>query len=205
MHKTLVNLSGISQRLLKSKIFFHYCPLLVCIRYRMYRYRTFPSSVCSLTKPIFSLFYLSLRGFQVSPLRYSIQVWTVSGRFVSYTSHKHRYRLEERLGTIRSHLHKPCATRSRVQGLVQGHLHPLHRASKTEASQSGIEPRSSCTAGEHSMQRAIRTALLTAIRNLGLYYYKSKTILKISKNRNILLVFGVFSYIGPQVYTFLSS
>jgi hypothetical protein len=39
------------------------------------------------------------------------------------------------------------------------------------ASQSGIEPGTSCTAGEHSMQRAIRTALLTAIQNLGLYYY----------------------------------
>jgi hypothetical protein len=53
----------------------------------------------------------------------------------------------------------------------QGHLHPLHRASETKAFQSGIEPGTSCTAGEHSMQRAIRTALLTAIRNLGLYYY----------------------------------
>ncbi len=28
-----------------------------------------------------------------------------------------------------------------------------------------------CTAGEHSMQRAIQRALLTAIRNLGLDYY----------------------------------
>ncbi len=50
----------------------------------------------------------------------------------------------------------------------QGHLHPLHRAS-----QSGNEPGTSCTAGEHFMQRAIRTALLTTIRNLGLYYYSS--------------------------------
>jgi hypothetical protein len=48
--------------------------------------------------------------------------------------------------------------------LEQGNL-PIN------ASQSGIEPGTSCTAGEHSMQRAIRTALLTAIRNLGLYYY----------------------------------
>jgi hypothetical protein len=37
----------------------------------------------------------------------------------------------------------------------------------------GIEPGTSCTAGEHSMQRAIRTALMTAIRNLYLYYYSS--------------------------------
>jgi hypothetical protein len=49
-------------------------------------------------------------------------------------------------------------------------------ASETEASQSGIEPGTSCTAGEHSMQRAIRMALLTAIRNLGLYYYNSPPI-----------------------------
>ncbi len=31
------------------------------------------------------------------------------------------------------------------RGLDQGHLHPLHRASETEASQSGIEPGTSCT------------------------------------------------------------
>jgi hypothetical protein len=41
-------------------------------------------------------------------------------------------------------------------------LHPLPRASKTDASQSWIEPGNSCTTGEQSMQRAIRTALLTA-------------------------------------------
>jgi hypothetical protein len=41
------------------------------------------------------------------------------------------------------------------------------------ASQSEIEPGTSCTAVEHSMQRAIRTAVLTAIRNLALYYYSS--------------------------------
>jgi hypothetical protein len=34
-------------------------------------------------------------------------------------------------------------------------------------------PGTSCTAGEHSMQRTIRMALLTAIQNLGLYYYSS--------------------------------
>ncbi len=39
--------------------------------------------------------------------------------------------------------------------------------------QSGIEPGSSCTAGEHSMQRGIQSVLLNAIRNLGLYYYSS--------------------------------
>jgi hypothetical protein len=37
----------------------------------------------------------------------------------------------------------------------------------------GNRSRTSCTAGEHSMQKAIRTALLTAIRNLYLYYYTS--------------------------------
>jgi hypothetical protein len=62
----------------------------------------------------------------------------------------------------------------------QGHLHPPHKASGTDASQLGIEPGTSCTAGEHFVQRAIRTALLIAIRNLGLYYYttpfKSKTM-----------------------------
>ncbi len=40
-----------------------------------------------------------------------------------------------------------------------------------QASQSGIEPGTSCTAGEHSMQRGIHTAFLTSIRNLSLYYY----------------------------------
>jgi hypothetical protein len=40
-------------------------------------------------------------------------------------------------------------------------------------SQSGIEPGTSCTAGRHSMQRAIQTALFTAIWNLGFYYYKN--------------------------------
>jgi hypothetical protein len=45
-----------------------------------------------------------------------------------------------------------------MQGLDQGHLHPLHRASENVASQAEIEPGSSCTAGEHSMQRAIRMA-----------------------------------------------
>jgi hypothetical protein len=30
-------------------------------------------------------------------------------------------------------------------------LHPLHRSSETDTSQSGIEPGTSCTAGEHSM------------------------------------------------------
>jgi hypothetical protein len=59
------------------------------------------------------------------------------------------------------------ATMMMMKGLDQGHLHPLHRASNTEASQSGIEPGTSCTAGEHSIQRAIRTTLLT---DLGLYY-----------------------------------
>jgi hypothetical protein len=56
-------------------------------------------------------------------------------------------------------------------GLDQGLLHSLHRASEIDVSQSGIKPRTSCTAGEHSMQRAIRTALLSTIRNLTLYYY----------------------------------
>ncbi len=42
------------------------------------------------------------------------------------------------------------------------------------ASQSGIEPGTSCTAGELSMQRTIRTALLIKIWNLSLYYYRTK-------------------------------
>jgi hypothetical protein len=48
-------------------------------------------------------------------------------------------------------------------GLDQGHLHPLHRTSETNSFQSGIEPAGA--AGEHSIQRDIRTALLIAIRN----------------------------------------
>jgi hypothetical protein len=59
-----------------------------------------------------------------------------------------------------------------MQRLDQGHLHPLHRASETKVSQLGIEPGTSCTAGEHTMQRAIRMSLLTVIGDLGLYYYK---------------------------------
>jgi hypothetical protein len=58
-----------------------------------------------------------------------------------------------------------------------GYLHPLNRASETDASQSGIEP--SCTADEHSMQRVIRTALLYTIRNLNLYYYSEKIMFAI--------------------------
>ncbi len=61
-------------------------------------------------------------------------------------------------------------------GAWPGPLHPLHRASETDVSLSGIEPRASCTAGEHSMQRAIPTALLTAIQKLSLYYYKGNVL-----------------------------
>ncbi len=49
----------------------------------------------------------------------------------------------------------------------QSHLHPLHRASERVVSQPGIEPGTSCTACEHSMQRANRTAYLVAIRDLS--------------------------------------
>jgi hypothetical protein len=50
-----------------------------------------------------------------------------------------------------------CASR---RGHHRGrHLHPLHRASENVASQPGIEPGISCTAGEYSMKRAILTAL----------------------------------------------
>jgi hypothetical protein len=38
-------------------------------------------------------------------------------------------------------------------------VHPLHRASENVASQPGIEPGTSCTAGEYSMKRAIQTAI----------------------------------------------
>jgi hypothetical protein len=58
-------------------------------------------------------------------------------------------------------------------------VYPLHRASETDTSQQVIEPGTSCTAGEHSMQRAIWTALLAAIRNLCLYYYTHTIKLKI--------------------------
>jgi hypothetical protein len=40
--------------------------------------------------------------------------------------------------------------------LDQGHLHPLHRASKNVVSQVGIEPKTS--AAEHSMQGTIQMA-----------------------------------------------
>jgi len=41
------------------------------------------------------------------------------------------------------------------------------------ASQRGIKPGTSCTAGEHSMQRANRTAYWVAIRDLSLCCYSS--------------------------------
>ncbi len=43
-----------------------------------------------------------------------------------------------------------------------GHIHPLHRASENVVSQPGIEPGTSCTAGEYSMKRAIRTAVFSS-------------------------------------------
>ncbi len=60
---------------------------------------------------------------------------------------------------------------SLLQGFEQGHLHPLHRAYQTYASQSRIEPGTSCTAGELSIQSANRK-FFSAIRNFALYYYK---------------------------------
>ncbi len=47
--------------------------------------------------------------------------------------------------------------------------HPLWGA--INAPQLVIEPGTSCTAGEHSMQRTIRTALLSTISEPQLYYY----------------------------------
>ncbi len=38
-------------------------------------------------------------------------------------------------------------------------LHPLHRASENVASQRGIEPGTSCTAGKYFRKRAIQTAV----------------------------------------------
>jgi hypothetical protein len=57
--------------------------------------------------------------------------------------------------------------------------HPRPTAS---ASQSGLEPGTSCTAGEQSMQRAIRTALLITIWNLSLYYFRTKFNFMFLKN-----------------------
>jgi hypothetical protein len=52
-------------------------------------------------------------------------------------------------------------------------------------SQSGNEPG---TADEHSMQRAIRTALLTAIRNLSLYYYSLAPSLNVASSLRLRFV-----------------
>jgi hypothetical protein len=113
--------------------------------------------------------------------------------------------------------HENCITSgSPLCRVDQGHLHPLHRASETEASQSRIEPGTSCTAGEHSMQRAIRMALLTAIRNLGLYYYNTnENISKMfflrlfiffphEKNSNFFPVFKVLNNLtnNKELYIF---
>jgi hypothetical protein len=61
----------------------------------------------------------------------------------------------------------------RCMRIAHLHLHPLHRASENVASQRGIEPGTSCTAGEHSMLRAIRTAYRVAIRDLSLCCYSN--------------------------------
>ncbi len=46
-----------------------------------------------------------------------------------------------------------------VYRLDQSHLNPLHRASENVASQSGIEPGTSCTAGERRMHHTTVWAL----------------------------------------------
>jgi hypothetical protein len=59
----------------------------------------------------------------------------------------------------------------------QGNLFVQTLAFKTDASQPGIEPETNCTAGEHSVQTAIRTGSVTAIRNLSLNYYTTCDVL----------------------------
>ncbi len=54
-------------------------------------------------------------------------------------------------------------------------------------SQLEIEPGTSCTAGEHSIQRAIPAAWLPAIRNLGLYYYSRSIFLHGLKLKKVKL------------------
>jgi hypothetical protein len=65
-------------------------------------------------------------------------------------------------------LKEKCNANERLYRLDQSLLHPFHRISENVASKRGIEPETSCTAGEYSMKRAIRTAVFTvvAIRDL---------------------------------------
>jgi hypothetical protein len=49
----------------------------------------------------------------------------------------------------------------------------LHTASESIESQPGIEPRTSCTAGEYSMKRAIRTAVISCHSGSQLCCYSS--------------------------------
>ncbi len=48
----------------------------------------------------------------------------------------------------------------------------------------------SCTAGEHSMQRFIGTALLNTLRNLRLYYYSSPSSCNVASSLRLGIVAG---------------
>ncbi len=79
-----------------------------------------------------------------------------------------------REGAVRSNLRRlreSCIT-SRSPVAWPGHFHPLKRASETDVS-VGNRTRDLLHCRQHTLQRTIWTALLTAIRNLGMYYYSS--------------------------------
>jgi hypothetical protein len=57
-----------------------------------------------------------------------------------------------------------------LEGLDQGHLHPLEHP-RLMRLRRWFEHGTSCTAGEHFMQKAIRTASLSAIWHLSLCYF----------------------------------
>jgi hypothetical protein len=69
----------------------------------------------------------------------------------------------------------------------QGHLHPLHRASGTGRCVTRLMRRSRESnpgpPGEHSMQRAIRTASLSTISEPQLYYYSSPPSRDVASSR----------------------
>jgi hypothetical protein len=77
------------------------------------------------------------------------------------------------------------------RGLTRAIYILLHRASENVASQPGIEPGTSCTAGEYSMKRAIRTAVFRCHSGSHLCCYipiftRKSTCFAIPLTKNVL-------------------
>ncbi len=108
-----------------------------------------------------------LSGMNVKQHEYNVNQHDYNVTWHDYTVKRHDYNVKRHDYTVTWHDYND-------KGLDQGHLHPLHRASEEEA-RLGIASGNRTRDLLHSMQRAIGTALLTAIWNLYLYYYSSPT------------------------------